>query len=260
MSELFPPFSLLVGTAPNCVESGMYEGVMARAYVLCTASLTEDIAWYLEQLPPGCERVLDVFSGSSRIAAACAREGFMVTAVESSDDMIALSSASSLSETVSIDVFDYVSTVHFDAITAGQLSYCMFESAEIRVKLLSRLRRNIRDGGLLLFDIITPDRAVTPQFISFPVRLEGKSGFMLIGSVRDVPEIQTTNFLLSLSGHSGDGVFIVSSNTLYAVSLEQLAVELAAGGFRLRSSCILETPGVAGSHHQSVARVSAVAI
>jgi ubiquinone/menaquinone biosynthesis C-methylase UbiE len=106
----------------------------------------------------GAKRILDVGCGTGELAVRLAKEGFLVTGVDLSENMLAIAQAKAEAQQVTIEFFQQNMTElkgfsSFDCVTifCDSLNY-LLEESEVR-QTFSRIYELLREDGLLLFDV-----------------------------------------------------------------------------------------------------------
>ncbi|AEH47152.1 class I SAM-dependent DNA methyltransferase [Parageobacillus thermoglucosidasius] len=106
----------------------------------------------------GAKRILDIGCGTGELAIRLAKEGFLVTGVDLSENMLAIAQAKAETQHVAIEFFQQnmteiegFSSVDCATIFCDSLNY-LLEENEVR-RTFSRIYELLNEDGLLLFDV-----------------------------------------------------------------------------------------------------------
>jgi SAM-dependent methyltransferase len=161
-----------------------YKGDGSRWYGAVYAWRTEDIPFYLrlarEHAGPGGS-VLEVAAGEGRVALPMLREGFRVTALDSSADMLeTLRLRAAAEDDVTRERLETVrqDMRKFQLDRLYRLIYLPFNSLLVmaqpheRYSLLTRVREHLAPSGAFAFDVFTPDPELMHDEPEWAVDLE----------------------------------------------------------------------------------------
>ncbi|WP_166354536.1 SAM-dependent methyltransferase [Phytoactinopolyspora limicola] len=245
--SLFGPFAEIERLAlPETTLSTPFEGLLGLFYTTLVTRAHDDSSWFADHAgPPGAAGALDLCCGGGRSALELARKGWQVTGVDQSATQ--LGAARRLMRTAESEVTDRISLVRgdiltldldstFDVVVIGGLSMTLFEP-EQRMKTYAAVRRHLGAGGRFLFDYIPyhPGESEREAVIAFPIRSQGRRGFVLVGARRDpVQQRQVTNMYAELVGAEGGTQRTLTGFEFRLDEPAQLMAELAGNGFRLR--------------------------
>jgi SAM-dependent methyltransferase len=136
---------------------------IARLYDLEYAGFTGDVDFYLRSLPPG--PVLDLGTGSGRIALPLARSGRRVVGVDRSRAMLDIAAARAQRDglplrLVEADISAFELEERFSAALLSFSLLAFLPGPKERAACLEACRRHLAPGGLLVCDLFSPDLAV----------------------------------------------------------------------------------------------------
>jgi SAM-dependent methyltransferase len=138
-------------------------GALGTAYDAWCRSVTEDIGFYVDLAIVTGGPVLEVGVGSGRIAVPTALAGIPVVGVDISEDMLDLAWAKALPHGVPLrlvhaDMRDLPDLGTFRLVTVPFRAFLHLRDDTERLEVLRALRRRLRPGGTLAFDVFHPDR------------------------------------------------------------------------------------------------------
>ncbi len=152
---------------PMCEES--YEK-SARIWDLFTGDRTEEIAYWSHRIRPYGKKVLVLMSATGAVAAGLAEKGFLVTAVDRSQEMLKTGAVQFKAipwlDFVEGDVLTLDLRTRFDFVFIGSSSFHHFLREEERSKALAIMNKHLRVGGGLGLELWYPS---THSF-SYPPR------------------------------------------------------------------------------------------
>ena len=152
---------------------------IAPWYDLDFGSLTDDVQMYLDLVSDG-DRVLEMGAGSGRIAAPLAVSGCRVTAVDSSEAMLATGEArmrEACVEVVHNDMRRLSIDAEFDLVVFGLSTFQHVLRRTEQLAALCSARGHLADGGRLVIDWTAPR----------PDDLESSPAVMQLEWVREAP-------------------------------------------------------------------------
>ncbi|MEH0059960.1 class I SAM-dependent methyltransferase [Auritidibacter ignavus] len=257
---LHSPFREIVAYVPGVVRSSLYKGYFARFYAEYTSLIDSDIQWYRKAIGRKQKlRVLDLFSGTGRIAEGLAEDGHECTAVEVSPDMTAGKNTSGARvRRILGDVFDFPGSAEYDSVVTGQMSVAMFLDDSERFHLFHHIWSHLKQGGRLVFDMPLPPEADSEDVIGLPL-LSGERGYVLSGVFRDVENaVQTTYFLAEVDAADAPTSRILASHQLALLNEATIRVELESAGFYVEQFEISKPAPLQPGLSAPVAQISAV--
>lgn len=230
---------------PDTKVTEPFDGLLGMFYTKLVSEYQHDSAWFAEHAAPRPGNVLDLCCGGGRSVVELVAAGHRVTGVDLSAAQLAAAGKRvadrGMADRVELlreDVTTLGLGRTFDAVVIGGLSLTLFEGPQ-REALLDTVRTHLAPGGRLLFDH-TPVRdgdgdVELEQVLSLPIRLRERSGFVLVGTLRQPGSaIQFTNMygeLIDSTGHTRRHL------TGFRFSIDSQAVvaeQLAAAGLAVR--------------------------
>ena len=137
-----------------------FQGFFAEFYDRLHAGC-EDAEIYPVLLKPFGKKVLELGSGTGRIAVPLARAGYQVTGIESEPDMIALMERKEYPrgnlKVLRCDARDFTLDERFDVILLSCNFINHFPDANDVAAVLSRCRDHLAPGGRVIIDCSAPD-------------------------------------------------------------------------------------------------------
>jgi len=143
---------------PNTKELDIYEGFFADFYDKCsTEKFDYDI--YFELAETYGKNILELGCGNGRVAIPLLERGFKVTGVDLSNDMLNIfkrRTANLENKPIVIceDMCNFVSEGKYDIVILAHTTLCLLSSNEEREKLFNNVYRNLREGGIFVFNYI----------------------------------------------------------------------------------------------------------
>jgi SAM-dependent methyltransferase len=136
---------------------------LGSAYDAWCRSVTEDIDFYVDLALRSGGPVLEIGIGSGRVAVPTALAGVEVVGVDTSPAMLDLARAKAAAHGLELDLRlgdmrDLPDLGRFPLITVPFRALLHLRDDGERLAVLSGLRRRLRPGGTLAFDVFHPDR------------------------------------------------------------------------------------------------------
>lgn len=130
----------------------IYDDVMDPALYLKWLEFTQ------EHLAPETQTIMDLACGSGIFAVALAKEGYRVTGLDLSSDMLALAEGRALAEGAEIeflegDMTELGEVGVFDAVTCYSDSLCYLPDEAAMLAAFRGVWQNLTAGGRFLFDV-----------------------------------------------------------------------------------------------------------
>lgn len=241
---LFAPHEVLFWDDPH-IAGQMLEAHLDPEWEAASrphAIIDRSVEWMVSHLPlQAGQHVLDIGCGPGLYCERLARRGLRVTGMDYSRNSIAYASARAREQGVDIEyiyqnylTLDYDGS--FDAVLLIFLDFCVLSDQD-RDELLVRVRRALKPGGVFVFDVATPFRAVTPDgTLNWAVRPGG--GFWKPG-----PHLELTAFFeYPEAGADLEQVVVVEEDGTASVfrlwnrgyTLEAISEVLSKRGFGVR--------------------------
>jgi SAM-dependent methyltransferase len=136
---------------------------IARLYDPWSRSVTEDVAFYLEEARKAAPPVVELGVGTGRIAVPIAADGIQVIGVDSSPGMLEVcrerahvAGADGLVDLRLGDLRDPPVSERVELVVCPFRSYLHLHDNEERLVALRAARELLRDGGRLIFDVFAP--------------------------------------------------------------------------------------------------------
>jgi SAM-dependent methyltransferase len=134
---------------------------LGAAYDAWCASVTEDIAWYVELAITSGGPVLEIGVGSGRVAVPTALAGMDVVGVDNAPGMLAMAAAKAEALGVAIelrraDMRDLPDLGTYPLVTVPFRAFLHLSTDDERLAVLRSLRGALTPGGTLAFDVFHP--------------------------------------------------------------------------------------------------------
>jgi ubiquinone/menaquinone biosynthesis C-methylase UbiE len=159
----------------------------AWLYDLDTADLAaHDLRFLRRALPAGDPEVLELACGTGRVTIPLARQGYRITGLDLSTEMLAVFRAK-LSQ-VPADVTERIALVHgnmadfsvdrrFDAVIVPFRGFQALQTLEDAVSSLAAIRRHLKAGGIVVIDLFStydhPDKSFLGRHVDWVRRIPG---------------------------------------------------------------------------------------
>jgi len=143
---------------PNTKQLDVYEDFFADFYDKCsTEKFDYDV--YFELAKTYGENILELGCGNGRVTIPLLERGLKVTGVDISNDMLNIlkkrtANMNNKPFTICGDMCNYVSNVKYDIVLLAQTTLCLLKSNEERENLFHSTYRNLREGGIFVFNYI----------------------------------------------------------------------------------------------------------
>ncbi|HEY9059126.1 MAG TPA: class I SAM-dependent methyltransferase [Pseudobacteroides sp.] len=143
---------------PNLKELDVYEGFFAEFYNKC-ANEKFDIDLYLSLANVYGSKVLELACGSGRVLIPLLENGHEATGLDLSQDMLNILQRKCIDKfenvkLVCANMAEYISEEKYDMVILSQGSLCLLKDNEDRIKIFRNTYKNLRDGGLFVFNYI----------------------------------------------------------------------------------------------------------
>ena len=249
----FPMFQSLLDSDEFTIPCAPYEGVVGQ--VLSSLQLIDptDVDWYSSKLSIGSTQVVDLMSGSGRLAVLASQKGHRVTAIDSSPDVLALNQCDDQNVTFilgdAINAGETSDGVSAKFVTCGGKSFSLLSKPN-RHLLYSTVRDILRKGGYFLGDAYSHFSSKTTISNIIPLNLP--AGRLLWTEARTYPTSSTmvTNFLLESNNLIGDSRYrMLSCQKHWGISPRLLAQELAEYDLEIEEIAEDSTPGDASLNY-----------
>ena len=143
---------------PNTKVLDIYEGFFADFYDKCSTE-TFDYDIYLELAETYGGNILELGCGSGRVTIHLLEKGLKVTGVDLSKDMLNImkkKSANMKNKPIIVckDMCNFVSEEKYDIVILAHATLSLLKSNEEREKLFTNVYKNLRKGGIFVFNYI----------------------------------------------------------------------------------------------------------
>lgn len=226
-------------------EAGDYSGPVADFYDPMQSWLSEDVEFFLRELKGGRKKVLELGSGTGRIAVPLAGKGHTVYAVDSAADMQKILK-SKLKGTLSRRIVPVTARIQdvdipekADVAIMGLNTVYGLSSEGARISAMRNISRLLRDGGVFYLDTMLPGRnlLVNRAGVYDMYSLRDKKGNTCINVSFSRYNVKTQACMLNqlniVVDRRGRAKFYVTGSREYYPSLGELGVLLRSSGFEV---------------------------
>jgi SAM-dependent methyltransferase len=141
---------------PNLNEVNFYDGYFADFYDHYVQH-DMDISIYTDLIKKYGNNVLELACGSGRVLAPLLEYGANVDGVDISKDMLEKAEKKCVAHKHKLKLFcgdmvNFESDIKYDVIILAQLSLCLLKNQEERIELFRNVSRNLRSGGVFVYN------------------------------------------------------------------------------------------------------------
>jgi len=224
-----------------------YRGRNAEFYDAIQGEFQKDVQFYLNKIGKGPLKILELGSGTGRIAIPLAKAGHTVYALDNSDDMHNILMAKVPTELknriipIKASMTDFNIGVRFDYVILGLNTIFALAEGDDRIRCFKLVRKHLKEEGCFLIDLMLPspeDLKNTKGKYSFSIleREKGKRCFSMVFSKYDAKlQLMILNFLSIDVGQDGKAKFFITPAVEYYPSPGEMKLLLCNSGFEIES-------------------------
>ena len=226
-----------------------YQGRNAEFYDTIQEEFQKDIQFYLKKIGKEPLNILELGSGTGRIAIPLAKSGHTVYALDNSDDMHNILMANAPKEIknriipIKASMIDFNIDVRFDYIILGLNTIFALSEEDDRIGCFKLVRKHLKEDGRFLIDLMLPspeDLKNTKGLYDFSVLEgeEGKKGISVVYNRYDSKrQIMILNFLSIVIEKDDKVKFFITPAIEYYPSPGEMKLLLCNSGFEIESFC-----------------------
>lgn len=218
---------------------------------LCDAiqEFQEDVPFYLNKIGKGALKILELGSGTGRIAIPLAKAGHTIYALDNSDDMHNILMAKIPAEIksriipIKASMTDFSIDVRFDYVILGLNTIFLLTEGDDRIRCFKLVRKHLKEEGRFLIDLMLPSREDlrnTEGKYEFSVMEseEGKNFLSVVFNRYDAKrQIMILNFLSIDMGKDDKVKFFITPSVEYYPSPGEMKLLIRNCGFEIESFC-----------------------